>query len=257
MTSCAECRMLVENNCASFQQAEKILGRSMPPPPIGGCEIPIVEDYLRLIQSGMQVLDVGCGSWSLIKDYCEKVGAHYEGIDTESEYFGRKSVATRFENLAELSFPDEMFDLVIGNQTMEHWAEYGCTTQWGLYQCFRVCKPGGKVLLNVPIHFHGTSLFLMGRLDQIKELFSPFSNTVTLYSWGEHSAPIPKYFPHPDYWALRNKPAYNLDIHAVKDKPLPLGYSNTGALSGWIARIAAVPFSYLLYRLLKLIRLAK
>lgn len=251
MSKCSECRMLVANECSIYATAKEILGREIPPPPLGSCVIPIVENYLHLITKGMRVLDVGCGSWGLIKAYCQSVGADYEAIDTESEYFNKKTVATRIENLAELSFPDEYFDLVIGNQTMEHWGEYGCTLDWGLYQCFRVCKQDGKVLINVPIHFHGTQTFMLGQLEKIKNLFAPFSGQVTFHKWGYPSEPIPSLLPYPGYWVLRNKPAYVLDIQAVKDRKLPSGYNNHGANSGIIAQLLNYPLSYNVYRVLR------
>jgi SAM-dependent methyltransferase len=251
VSQCLDCRMLVKNQCSAYTIAKQVLGRELPPPPLGACMIPIVEDYLRLITKGMSILEIGCGSWDLIKKHCESVGAYYEGIDTEAEHFGNKTVATRIENLAKLSFPDEYFDLVIGNQTMEHWAEYGCTLQWGLYQCFRVCKQNGQVLMNVPIHFHGTWQFILGKLEIIESLFAPFSEKVCFYKWGSPSHPISSLFPHPGYWLLQKKPAYILDIHAVKDRKLPSGYNNHGATSRRFAQLFNYPLSYNVYRVLR------
>ena len=185
------------------------------------------------------------------------MGASYEGIDVQAEYFGRKTVATRLENLAELSYPDAQFDRVIGNQTMEHWGEHGCSLRWGLYQCFRVLKESGELWLNVPIHFHGTSEFMLGRLDRIRELLRPFSNTVTLEKWGTPSDPLPLSFPYPGYWTLRRHPAYVLDIRAVKDRPLPDGYSNRGAASGRLAQMLYYPISYNVFRVLKKVGLIR
>jgi len=230
---------------------EKILGRKLPPPPLGTCMIPIVESYLPLIKSGMKVLDIGCGTWDRIKRHCETSGASYEAIDVQCEYFGRPVVATRIENLSSLSFQDEYFELVIGNQTMEHWAEYGCNILWGLRQCFRVCKTGGKVLMNVPIHFHGTSDFMLGRIRRIAEYFALFSDTVTLEKWGSPGEPLPPLLAHPDYWRLKGQPAYVLDIRAVKDRPLPSNISNRGAWRGRAAQLAHYPISYNLYRALR------
>lgn len=243
--------MLVNNQCTAYETAKAVLGRShdLQPPPLGACMIPIVSDYLKLIQPGMRVLEIGCGSWDWVKRHCEEVGAHYEGIDTQREYLGKPTIATRIENLASLSFGDEEFDIVIGNQTMEHWGEFGCKTEWGLYQCFRACKPNGKVLLNVPIYFHGTSIFLLGQFDRLRRLFEPFSGHVEFESWGNPSQPLPNVYPRPGYWRLRSKPAYILDIHAIKDKPLPTGYTNVGALSGRMAQLTNYPASYNLYRI--------
>jgi SAM-dependent methyltransferase len=250
MPACSSCVHLVDNQCNAHLTAEQNLQRVVPPPPIGGCEVPIVQTYLELIKPGMRVLEVGCGAWGMIRDRCMEVGAHFEGIDAETEYFGVKSVATRFENLADLSFADDSFDLVIGNQTMEHWAEYGCRTEWGLYQCFRVCKPGGQVLLNVPIHYHGTRLFLLGHVDRIHALFEPFSQSIVMEEWGKICTPLPPYHAHPEYSRLKDKSAYNIDIRATKDRSLPQGYSNHGAIAGWQAKYFGNPKSYVLYRLL-------
>jgi len=213
--------------------------------------IPIVEDYLFFIREGMRILDVGCGSWDMIKGYCKKIGAHYEGIDTEIHYFGKKTVATHIENLAELSFPNEYFELVIGNQTMEHWGENGCTLRWGLYQCFRVCKQNGQVLMNVPIHFHGTREFMLGELEALSRLFIPFSGQISFHKWGSPRDVIGALFPFPGYWLLRDRPAYILDIQAVKDRPLPSGYTNSDARSGRLAQLLNYPLSYNVYRVLR------
>ncbi len=251
MPQCSQCRQLVNNQCLAYEKSKKIIDRPIPPPPLGACALPIVEQYLTMIQPGMHILDIGCGSWELIKNHCENVGAIYEGIDTEPEYYGKKTVATRIENLANLSFPDSYFDIVIGNQTMEHWAENGCTLQWGLYQCFRVCKENGLVLMNVPIYFHGTRIFMLGELDRIRELYDPFSSQISFYEWGKPSEPIPDLYPWPGYVRLHNKPAYVLDIQTVKDRSLPSNYHNRNARKGRWAELVNYPVSFNLYRLLR------
>lgn len=251
MVACSDCHKLQADGCVAYLEAQAVLGRSLPPPPLGACEIPIVENYLQFIQPGMAVLEIGCGSWDLIKTHCEAAGATYEGIDTQREYFGKKTIATRLENLADLSFADESFDLVIGNQTMEHWGEYGCSLAWGLYQCFRVCKPGGSVFMNVPIHFHGTRPFMLGHLQYLRQLFEPFSHQLTLTPWGTPSAPLADLYPHSGYWQLKHKPAYILDIQAVKDRSLPTHYHNHFASHGVLAQLLNYPFSYNVYRLLR------
>lgn len=254
MPKCSECRMLLNNSCLAYEKSEEILARQVPPPPLGACALPIVEDYLHLIERDMRVLEIGCGAWDLIRNHCQKVGAIYEGIDTETEYFGNKTVATRLENLAELSFSNEYFDVVIGNQTMEHWVENGCTLRWGLYQCFRVCKQNGRVLMNVPIHFHGSQQFMFGKLEKIQELFSAFSGQISFEKWGDPSAPLPACFPFPKYKSLDSSPAYVLDIHAIKDRPLPSGYNNWGGMSGRLSEIINYPVSFNAYRLVNKLR---
>ena len=254
MPSCRECEMLIGGECTAMEMARVELGRPLPPPPLGACIVPIVQRYLSQVRSGDSVLDIGCGSWDRIKSHCERVGARYEAIDIATEYFGKKTNATRIENLANLSFAGDSFDFVIGNQTMEHWAEYGCTLRLGLYQCFRVCKPGGKVLLNVPMHFHGTSEFMLGKLERIRRLFMRFSNTISIEKWGNPCDPLPAYYAHPQYWRLRGKPAYIVSIEAVKDRPMA-GRGRRGfGFHGRMAQLLRYPFSYNVYRVLQRLR---
>ena len=216
MAACAQCLKLVDGKCAAFPVAQRELGRDLNP--IGACVIPIVEGYLQLIEPGMRVLEIGCGSWDALARRCREVGAGYEAIDTQAYYFDKPTVATRLENLRDLSFEDGAFDLVVGNQTMEHWAEHGCPIGHGLYQCFRVCKSRGRVLLNVPIHFHGTRDFLLGDMESIRARFAPFSTDVRFDVWRHPSYPLPPFLPHQDYGVLRGKAAYVLAIDAVADK---------------------------------------
>lgn len=251
MTKCIDCRKLVNNHCVAYEQVQQSLGRNFPPYPLGACIIPIVENYLSYIKNGMRVLDVGCGSWDLIKNHCQYVGADYEGIDVRENYFGKKVVATRIENLANLSFPDNYFDFIIGNQTMEHWLEYGCTVKWGLYQCFRVLKFNGRLLLNVPIHFHGTRHFMLGNVEVLRKYYAPFSSKVGFNVWGKPSYPLLEIMPWPGYWTLRYSSAYILDIQAEKNLPLPKRYSNFGAFNGKLAQLIHYPFSFNLYRVLR------
>lgn len=246
---CLECSMLENNECTAFEIALDILGREIPPPPLGSCAIPITDNYLKNIKKGMRVLEIGCGSWSVIKDKCTESGAEYQGIDTTVEYCGKRTVATRIENLINLSFESDYFDIVIGNQTMEHWKENGCSLKRGLWQCFRVLKMSGVLLLNVPIHFHGSTEFMLGNLNRLRDSISEFSNEIMFEKWGNPSGPIKEFYPFPNYWKLREKPSYILDIYSIKDlKTEPISFDFWP--NGFIARVLAKPFSYLLYKLL-------
>ncbi len=216
MPSCSECSKLVAGKCAAFEQAQAEFGRDVNP--IGACVIPIVEEYRRQIRGGMSVLEIGCGTWDALVSHCKSVGARYEGVDSSEFYYDKRTIATRIENLRDLSFADREFDFVIGNQTMEHWGEYGCPLDVGIYQCFRVCKLGGRVMLNVPIHFHGTRDFLIGDMARIRTRFERYSSNIKMETWRRDAAPLEPYLPRDDYWVLRNKPAYVLAIDAICDR---------------------------------------
>ena len=247
MPACKDCVSLVNNKCQANFEAKLTFGRPVPAPPIGSCTIEIVKKYTSKINKGSRILDIGCGSWSFIRDYCEEVGAHYEGIDTQTEYYGKKTIATRLENLAKLSFPDNYFDLVIGNQTIEHWGEFGCDTSWGIFQCFRVCKPGGVVMMNAPIHYHGVSEFVNGDFDKIEKMFGLFSNSVNIERWGEDCYPIEKFIAHQNYMKLKNSHAFIIDIQANKDKVLPKVPQNKSFIPIKIKRWMNYDLSYLFY----------
>jgi SAM-dependent methyltransferase len=247
---CHDCPKRTDLRCTAYDEVSQTAGRDIPPHPFSGCIIPIVEGYMALIKSGMRVLEIGCGTWSKIKDRCDDAGASYDAIDVAAEYYGKPTVATRIENLADLSFEKDQFDLVIGNQTLEHWGEYGCRTLWGLQRCFDVTKMGGQVIMNVPIHFHGVDPFLSGRMDAIRALFGPFSNSVELIEWGKDSAPLLPYFAHPRYTPLQQKQAYTLDIRAKKDKVADRRFDRGFAPNGRLAQAINTPPSYVLHQIL-------
>lgn len=247
MPRCINCKFFEESQCTAHAFARVQYDRPVPPPPIGACTFAIVDSYRELLRPGMRVLEIGCGTWPLLKSICIQVGAHYEGIDTQAEYYGKPTIATRIENLQELSFLDETFDLVIGNQTIEHWAEFGCDTAFGLYQCFRVCKIGGTVIMNAPVHFHGSRPFLMGDFVEIQNLFLAHSNAITIEPWGFESDPIPKFYTYKKYPALSGKHAYIIDIRAVKSHVM-VGMPAVIWMPLKLRRWINYPLSFLLYR---------
>jgi SAM-dependent methyltransferase len=247
MTACTACVHLVADRCGLEQRSQTVLHRELAPAPLSTCQIAIVDHYCELIAPGMKVLEIGCGSWSPIKERCREVGATYDGIDATATYYGEPTVATRVENLRELSFDDEAFDLVIGTQSMEHWDEFGCPLEWGVYQCFRVLKPGGSLWMNVPIHFHGSAPFLMGDLGAISATLWPYANEVTLEPWGSPPVSGTTHFAHPSFPPLRQRAAYILDVRAVKVRMANPPAKRSGP-SGPVGRFRALPVTFAVHR---------
>jgi SAM-dependent methyltransferase len=224
MPDCQDCARLTDGKCSAYL-AEWVV---LPVNSVRACVVAISEEYCRLIQPGMRVLEIGCGTWSPIQQHCAKLGVSWEGIDASDMYFGERTIATRIESVEALSFEDESFELVIGNQTLEHWNESGCRPEIGIWQCFRVCKVGGRVLMNVPIHFHGSRIFVEGDMAAIDGLFRPFSSEVKLEPWRKRSAPLSAVYLNQGYRVTGEPVSYTLDVRATRKAglpPRPSGYT--------------------------------
>jgi hypothetical protein len=87
---------------------------------------------------------------------------------------------------------------------------------------------------------------MLGRLERLQQLFGAFSTEVSFEEWGRQSDPIPPYYPYPGYLPLRGRPAYVLDIRAIRNKDLPNGVRNK-ARTGLLGKFQAKPMSYALY----------
>lgn len=217
MPDCKECRWFNGTTCTALLPDWPL----SPVNRVRACVVAIGEEYNGLIKPGMHILEIGCGTWSPTREHCLKVGAQWDGIDISPTYYGKPTIATRIESVENLSFPEEIFDLVIGNQTLEHWNEFGCRPEIGLWQCFRVCKPGGVVCLNIPIHFHGSRIFVEGDIPAIKELFQPFASHIEMEDWGRNRTPMEPVDLIPGYPYSGERTTYVLDIRATRAARLP------------------------------------
>src|SRR5206468_8041145 len=67
--------------------------------PIWSCVIAIVDEYAHLFRPGQRVLEIGCGAWSPLKEQGRAVGYQWEGIDVNSNYMGKPTIATRLASV--------------------------------------------------------------------------------------------------------------------------------------------------------------
>lgn len=118
-----------------------------------------------------RVLEVGCGSYSLVKVKLAPLST-WEGIDVNStDRKGNPTVATRIASVGDIPWPKHAFDVVIANQSVEHWHEYGVRISSGLQEIGRVLRPGGRAYINFPIHLHGHRMFVRGDFAAIEQAF--------------------------------------------------------------------------------------
>jgi SAM-dependent methyltransferase len=137
---------------------------------------------LASIKAGDSVLDVGCGTGSLTrhaKAAAGQQGSVY-GIDAAPEMIQfargkatRKGIDVEFQPgvIEALQFPDSTFDIVLSSLMFHHLP--GDLKSRGLAECYRVLKPGGKLLI---VDFRGmeTPMHLIG----LAGLFHPIRSNV-------------------------------------------------------------------------------
>jgi ubiquinone/menaquinone biosynthesis C-methylase UbiE len=115
----------------------------------------MVADDLQL-QSGDQVLDVGCGPGRLAIVFAERVGAtgSVNGIDPAAEMIKRASSRARKRGVPvsfqvayaqDLPFADGTFDAVACTLTLHHVAEDDQLV--AVQEMYRVLKPSGRLLI--------------------------------------------------------------------------------------------------------------
>jgi ubiquinone/menaquinone biosynthesis C-methylase UbiE len=108
------------------------------------------------LQSGHQVLDVGCGTGRLAVVFSERVGAtgSVNGIDPATEMIKRSTSRARKRGAAatfqvafaqHLPFADGTFDAVACTLALHHMAEDD--QQTAVQEMYRVLKPSGRLLI--------------------------------------------------------------------------------------------------------------
>lgn len=133
--------------------------------PIRKCQHAIADKYYTKIKN-KNVLEVGCGKsgkGNFIKSIIESSGSTWTGID-----INKTDLTTEVCDVISMPFKNEVFDYVIGNQTMEHWSDIPSA----LKEIRRVLKIDGKAILTVPIHLHGDSIFVTGNFDKMESIFN-------------------------------------------------------------------------------------
>jgi SAM-dependent methyltransferase len=83
------------------------------------------------------------------KFYPELVGSEYLGAEFapgEIKYISKYQCDILHEDLTQLSFEDESFDMVITQDVFEHISNYKSAFQ----ECRRILSPGGKMIFTVP-----------------------------------------------------------------------------------------------------------
>jgi len=131
------------------------------------CVDAINHDILNSINKDMKLLEVGCGCSSYIFDH-KNNNLEWEGIDVvDIDKRGRKTIASKIGSVENIPFEKDTFDLIISNQSIEHWHEYDVEFIDAFNEIHRVLKMNGTVHLNFPMYLHGHSIFVTGDLEKL------------------------------------------------------------------------------------------
>ena len=91
------------------------------------------------------VIDLGCGT-SPYKEDIVKVATRYIGVDWQHSLHDQSNVDVFADLTKRLPFDDDYADTVVSFQVMEHLPEPDAF----LAECFRILKPGGRLLVTTP-----------------------------------------------------------------------------------------------------------
>lgn len=116
--------------------------------PGGPEELDSAAMYLRAPAARSRVLDVGCGSGVLLARM-QSLGWQVEGVEVDPGGVAAaraRGVTVHQGQLADAKFPDSHFDAVHSAHVIEH--VYNPVAL--LRECFRILKPGGKLVIITP-----------------------------------------------------------------------------------------------------------
>jgi methionine biosynthesis protein MetW len=116
--------------------------------PGGVDELDAAAMYLRAPVSRARVLDVGCGSGVLLARM-KSLGWDAQGVEVDPGGVAAaraRGVPVHEGQLADAKFPDNHFDAVHSAHVIEHVHDPAAL----LRECFRILKPGGKLVIITP-----------------------------------------------------------------------------------------------------------
>lgn len=113
-------------------------------------EWPTKTERIRALTSpGDAILDIGCGSGSILRNLAEHGYTDLSGMEL-SDYAVQRLRASGINmwhgSIPNLSIPDARFDVVIASQVLEHVIRRGRFVR----EIARILKPGGRALIFVP-----------------------------------------------------------------------------------------------------------
>lgn len=166
------------------------------------CAVAAIEANLN-DTAGQSALEIGYGRWALARNLVRRGGGTWTGIDPRQPKDRQARVGQGgYGHAAAIPFPDSSFDLVYGIQTFEHWGQKaGAVMEPSSYarclaEILRVLKPGGRLYLDAPMHYHGHEMFIMGDVNRLRRLFDDAQwQDVVMERWRRDYEPLQRFMP--------------------------------------------------------------
>jgi ubiquinone/menaquinone biosynthesis C-methylase UbiE len=135
------------------------------------------------ITPGMNVLELGCGTGNFTKELCN-TKANIRAIDIAldlisiaKENIKNEHVEFLIENAHTMSFPNELFDAVVGSSVLHH-----LEIDDALKDIFRVLKPGGKILFTEP-NMMNPQIALQKNIPFLKRRLGDSPDETAFFRW--------------------------------------------------------------------------
>jgi len=147
----------------------------------------IIDNYHKSTEENIRILDMGCGDGVLLYLLSKKLkNAEVElyGVDlsdvaikTAINKFNKEGVGNKFffktENVYKTSFKDEMFDVIVSSDVIEHLSE----PETFLKEVKRLLKPKGFLVIGTPIKYTEKPLDSMHTYEFFPHEFVDLLNT--------------------------------------------------------------------------------
>jgi 2-polyprenyl-3-methyl-5-hydroxy-6-metoxy-1,4-benzoquinol methylase len=135
------------------------------------------------LKRGMTVLELGCGTGSLTQELARS-GADVVAIDVSPELLeiaksnsSAPNVRFEIQNAYDLSYPDAVFDSVVGSSVLHH-----LEIEDALGQIHRVLKPGGTIYFTEP-NMLNPQIAIQKNIPWIKQQLGDSPDETAFFRW--------------------------------------------------------------------------
>ena len=135
------------------------------------------------LRPGINVLELGCGTGSFTRELARS-GADVVAIDVSPELLeiakvdcSAANVRYEIQNAYELSYPDAIFDSVVGSSVLHH-----LEIEDALREIYRVLKPSGAIYFTEP-NMLNPQIAIQKNIPWIKEKLGDSPDETAFFRW--------------------------------------------------------------------------